>query len=344
MQYRRVLAIVGLLFLTACGGQAATNTPVTVGANDQTKPLTKITIAMPYVPNIQFAPFYLAKTQGYYQAEGLDVTFDYQYETDSVQRVANGSVQFGMAGGDSVLLARAQGLPVVTVATNSQRSPTVFYSKAELNIKTPADLKGKSIGIPGRFGASYIGLLALMYSNSLQESDLNIQEIGFAQIQALSEDKVQVASGYGNNEPIQLAKAGVKLNIIRVSDSFPLTSDGLITNENLIKEQPAVVQGFIKATMLGMRDVAADPAKAFSASLAEIPELQAADDATKALQQEVLTETIGYWQSDLTAKYGLGYTDLASWEATHSFLRSQGVLTKDVELGSAFSNQFIAQP
>ena len=100
MQYRRVLAIVGLLFLTACGGQTVANTAVTTGGNNQAKPLTKVTIAMPYVPNIQFAPFYLAKTQGYYEAEGLDVTFDYQYETDSVQRVANGSVHFGMAGGD----------------------------------------------------------------------------------------------------------------------------------------------------------------------------------------------------------------------------------------------------
>lgn len=342
MRYRRILAVVGLFFLAACGGQTAAPTVVT--GNDQAKPLTKVTIAMPYVPNIQFAPFYLAKTQGYYEAEGLDVTFDYQYETDSVQRVANGSVQFGMAGGDSVLLARAQGLPIMTVATISQRSPIVFYSKAELNIKTPADLKGKSVGIPGRFGASYIGLLALMYSNSLQESDLNIQEIGFAQVQALSEDKVQVASGYGNNEPIQLAEAGVKLNIIRVSDSFALTSDGLIVSESLIKEQPTVVMGFVKATLKGMSATIADPTQAFNNSLREIPELQAADDATKALQQKVLAETIGYWQTDLTAKYGLGFTDQATWQATHDFLRQQNILKQDVAVGESFVNGFIATP
>ena len=73
---------------------------------------------------------------------------------DVVQRIAQGTVQFGMASGDSILLARAQGLPVVTVATNSQRFAAVFFSKAESNIKTPADLKGKSVGIPGHFGAS----------------------------------------------------------------------------------------------------------------------------------------------------------------------------------------------
>lgn len=342
MRYRRILAVVGLFFLAACGGQTATPTAVT--GNDQAKPLTKVTIAMPYVPNIQFAPFYLAKTKGYYEAEGLDVTFDYQYETDSVQRVANGSVQFGIAGGDSVLLARAQGLPIVSIATISQRSPIVFYSKAELNIKTPADLKGKSIGIPGRFGASYIGLLALMYSNSLQESDLNIQEIGFAQVQALSEDKVQVASGYGNNEPIQLAEAGVKLNIIRVSDSLDLTSDGIIANENLVRDQSTVVLGFVRATLKGMSDTIADPTQAFNNSLSEIPELQSADEPTKALQQKVLAETIGYWQSDSTATNGLGFIDQRMWQETHNFLRQQGILKQNVVVRESFVNGFIATP
>lgn len=166
--------------------------------------LREITVAMPYIPNVQFAQYYVADKAGYYAAEGLKIKFDYNFETDVVQRIAQGTVQFGMASGDSILLARANGLPVVTVATVNQRFPAVFFSKAEANIKTPADLKGKTVGIPGHFGAIYIGLLAILYANNIQESDLNIQDIGFAQVPALTEGKVQVASGYGNNEPVQL--------------------------------------------------------------------------------------------------------------------------------------------
>lgn len=300
--------------------------------------LQEVVVAMPYIPNVQFSQFYVADKKGYYAAEGLKVTFDYNFETDVVQRVAQGTLQFGLASGDSVLLARAQGLPVRTVATNSQRFPTVFFSKAENNIVTPADMKGKTVGIPGRFGASYIGLRALLYANKMTEQDLNIQEIGFAQVAALSEDKVQVASGYGNNEPIQLAERGIKLNVIAVADSYMLASDGIISSEKLIADNPALVAAFVRATMHGMQDTIADPQAAFDMALGYIPEAQQGD---LALQRKVLEATLSYWQSDLTKQYGLGYSNPEAWKSTHSFLRAAALLQKDVPVEDAFTNAFL---
>ncbi len=362
---RRIsLALLAALLLAACGGTgpASTGAPTaapTTAAQAQPAPQSaptdapaaptaaaaqpprEITVAMPYIPNVQFAHFYIADKQGYYAAEGLKVTFDYNFETDVVQRIAQGTVQFGMASGDSVLLARAQGLPIVTVATNSQRFPAVFFSKAEANIKTPADLKGKSVGIPGHFGASYIGLLALLYANKMQESDLNVQDIGFAQVAALTEGKVQVASGYGNNEPVLLDQQGIKVNVIKVADFYPLASDGIVTAESLVKEQPDMVRGFVRATLKGMQDAIASPNQAFETSLAYIPELQKADAATQQLQRKVLEATLPYWQNDITAKQGLGYTDAKSWEATHTFMRDSGLLKSDVDISKAFTNEFL---
>jgi NitT/TauT family transport system substrate-binding protein len=318
--------LLAALLLVACGGPTQ--------ARD-------ITVAMPYIPNVQFAHFYVADKKGYYAAEGLKIKFDYNFETDVVQRVAQGTVQFGMASGDSILLARSQGAPVVTVATNSQKFPAVFFSKADANIKTPADMKGKSVGIPGHFGASYVGLLALLYANKMQESDLNVQDIGFAQVAALAEGKVQVASGYGNNEPIQLDQQGIKVNVIKVSDYYPLASDGIIASEGLIKDQTAVVRGFVRATLKGMQDVIANPEEAFAISLEYIPELKQADAATQQLQRKVLQETLPYWQSDVTAKQGLGYTEMTSWQATQTFMRDSGLLKSDVDLSKAFTNDFL---
>ena len=336
------LVLAGAL-LAACGatpnGGAAANPAGTQPTASAT--LAKVTLAMPYIPNVQFAHFYTAVAKGYYKAEGLDVSFDYKYETDSIKRVAQGTAQFGLAGGDSVLLARAQGLPVVTVATNSQRFATVFFSKAALDITKPEDLKGKSVGIPGRFGAAYIGLQALLYATKIAERDLNIQEIGFAQVAALSQDKVQVASGYGNNEPLQLEAQGVKVNMIHVSDFYPLASDGIITSEQMIAEKPELVRGLVRATLKGMQDVIANPDAAFSTTLDFVPELKTTDAATQKLQRQVLQATLPYWQSDLTAKNGLGYTDSASWQATHTFLRESGLLKADVDLTKAFTNAYL---
>src|SRR5262245_54490637 len=352
--FRRISMIVfATLILAACGAQVPAGSPAAAPATAPAptgapaaapaptaanQPLREITVAMPYIPNVQFAHFYVADKKGYYAAEGLKITFDYNFETDVVQRVAQGTVQFGMASGDSVLLARAQGLPVMTVATNSQKFPAVFFSKVDANIKTPADLKGKSVGIPGHFGASYIGLLALLYANKMQESDLNVQDIGFAQVAALSEGKVQVASGYGNNELVQLDQQGIKVNVIKVSDFYPLASDGIIAAESLIKEQPEVVRGFVQATLKGMRHVIADPDAAFNTALEFIPEAQR---SYLNLQRKVLQETLPYWQSDLNAKEGLGHTDIQSWQATHTFLRDSKLLKSDVDLSKAFTHDFI---
>jgi NitT/TauT family transport system substrate-binding protein len=328
-----------VLTIAACGAPQAV-APQATSVAPASAPRDVI-MAMPYIPNIQFAHFYVADTKGYYAEEGLKVTFDYNFETDVVQRVAQDTVQFGAASGDSVLLARSQGLPVVTVATMNQKFPIVFFSKQAAGITTPADLRGATVGIPGRFGASYIGLLALLYANQIAESELNIQEIGFAQVAALSQDKVQVVSGYGNNEPVQLRAQGVAVNVIRVADSFPLASDGVIVGEQLIDESPEEVRGFVRATLRGMQDVIADPDAAFQTSLAYIPELQSADAATQQLQRAVLQETLPYWQSDLTAARGLGTTDEASWQATHAFLRESGLLKGDVDLTKAFTNDFV---
>jgi putative riboflavin transport system substrate-binding protein len=337
------LVILTAVVLAACGGAAPAGTgaaqPAGAVAPAPTPgALREVTMAMPYIPNVQFAPFYVADKQGYYAAEGLKVSFDYNFQTDVVQRIAQGSVQFGNGSGPDVLLARAQGLPIVTVAAYSQKFPVVFFSKADANIKTPADLKGKSVGIPGHFGASYTGLLALLYANKMQESDLNVQDIGFAQVAALSEGKVQVASGYGNNEPVQLDQQGVKVNVIKVADFYPLASDGLITSESLIKGQPDMVRGFVRATLRGMQDTIENTDAAFKTALEYIPEAQRGD---LNLQRKVLQETLPYWQSEVTAKQGLGYVDMAQWQATLTFLRDSKLLKSDVDLSKAFTNEFI---
>jgi NitT/TauT family transport system substrate-binding protein len=331
MVRRFSLIILAAALLAACGA------PGLVGGG-QTR---EITMAMPYIPNVQFAPFYIADQKGYYAAEGLKVNFDYNFQTDVVERVTQGTVQFGNGSGPDVLLARAQGRPIVSIATYSQRFPVVFYSKADSNIKTPADLKGKTVGIPGHFGASYTGLLALLYANKMQESDLNIQDIGFAQVQVFSEGKVQVASGYGNNEPVQLAAQGIPVNLIKVADFYPLASDTIITGEALIKDQPDTVRGFVRATLKGMKDALANPDEAFTISLEYIKELKSADQPTQQLQRKVLQETLPYWQSELTAKEGLGYTDVQSWQATLTFLRDSKLLKSDVDLSKAYTNEFI---
>ena len=106
--YKKIMFWVLTLALLA--GCAAPTTPVpTATAN----PVIHVKLPMGYIPNVQFAPFYMAVERGYFKDAGIEVEFDYANETDGVALVGANTLQFSLVSGEQVLMARAQGLPVV---------------------------------------------------------------------------------------------------------------------------------------------------------------------------------------------------------------------------------------
>ncbi|MFV9506267.1 MAG: ABC transporter substrate-binding protein [Oscillochloridaceae bacterium umkhey_bin13] len=333
------------LLLAACGGQpAAAPTQIPVAPTEAPAAeagLRRVTLAMSFIPNVQFAPYYAAAANGHYAAEGLEVVFDYNFENDLVQRVANwpnDQVAFATASGTSTLLARQQGIPVKTVMTLYQEFPIVFFAKSSTGLRSAEDLIGKTVGIPGNFGESLYGLLALRYANQLDPSAFPVQEIGFTQAQAVLEDKVPVATGYAMNEPVILRQQGEAVDVLRVADIYNLAANGIVVSERLLAEDPELVRAFVRASLRGLQDTLDDPDAAFELSLGFIPEAQLSDVE---LQRQVLIESLPYWFNDLTDREGLGFTDRALWVATEEFMRSVGLLAGPVEVDSAFTNEFL---
>jgi NitT/TauT family transport system substrate-binding protein len=323
---KRILLLVTLgALITACGAQATT-TP-------QTEALVPVKLPLGYIPNIQFAPLYLAVEKGYFKDAGIEVEFDYSFETDAVALVGADELQFAVVSGEQVLLARAQGLPVVYVAAWYQQYPVAVVSKVDQNIKTPADLKGKKIGLPGLYGANYIGLEALLYSAGLTDKDVTLDSIGYNQVEALATDQEQAVSVYTTNEPIQLRAQGYDLNEIRVADYLKLASNGLITNEKTISNNPDLVRRMVKALLQGLADTIANPDEAYTLSKAHIPNLT---DADQAVQKEVLARSIELWKAKR-----LGFSDAQAWQNMQDTLLKMGLLEKPLEIDKTFTNEFL---
>ena len=318
-----VLILLGAL-ITACGSAAA-STPANT--------LVHIKLPVGYVANIQFAPLYVAIDKGYYRDAGIEIEFDYSLETDAVSLVGANNLQFAVVSGEQVLLARTQGLPIVYVAAWYQKYPVSVASKASQNIQTPADLKGKKIGLPGRYGANYIGLDALLYSAGLSENDVTLDSIGFNQVAALGADREQAVSVYTNNEPIQLRAEGYQINELRVGDYVQLASNGLITNEKTLGSNPDLVRRMVTATLKGLADTIANPDEAYTISEKYVPNLAQADAAT---QKQILSSSIDLWKANR-----LGYSDPQSWQNMQDTLLKMGLLKQPLDLTKAFTNEFI---
>ncbi|HEX9038433.1 MAG TPA: ABC transporter substrate-binding protein [Ktedonobacterales bacterium] len=328
------LAILSVLLfalpaLTGCGQSATTG-----GGSSALVPLT---VGLTYVPNIQFAPFYVAQSLGYYKAAGLNVTLrHHNFGEDEFAAIAAGRENAIFAGGDETLQARAKGLPLVYVANIFTEYPVTLITPASSPITSVADLKGHTIGVPGKYGATYIGLLALLRSAGLSTSDVNIQSIGYTQVPALIAGKVDAVMGYVNNEPIQFQKANFAIRTYPVASAQPLISNGLAAEEHELKTQPAAIKALIAATLKGVTYTIAHPQQAVTISQQFVPGLSDPTAAASALA--VLQATIPAITPNSAHP---GYNDPAAWQSMASFLSSSGQLTGSVDATKAFSNDYL---
>jgi NitT/TauT family transport system substrate-binding protein len=296
-----------------------------------------VSIKLPvgYIPNVQFAPLYVALDKGFYREAGLEVEIDYSMENDNTVLVATDTLQFAIVSGEQVLLARAQELPVVYVMAWYQQYPVAIASKVEAGIKNISDLRGKKIGLPGLFGASYIGAIALLDSAGLKESDVVLDSIGFNQVEVLMADKDDAVVVYAANEPVQLKKLGQEINLLKVSDAVNLVANGIITNEKTLAERPELVQAMVNATLKGLKYTTDHPEEAFEITKKYVENLAATDQN---VQMQVLLNSISQWQSPR-----LGFSSPEAWDNMQRILLQMGLLTKEQDLAKAFTNRFIPQ-
>jgi NitT/TauT family transport system substrate-binding protein len=336
MQTRRhpsfaLLFVMLSVILAACGGSVSSTGS---GSSGTPTALKNVSIGFGYIPDIQFSPFYVAQSKGYYRAAGLNVTFHHGFVNDVIVSMVQGHDTFVLATGDEELVARSKNLPVVDVSTIYQRYPVSLIVPANSSIHTLADIKGHTIGEPGPFGATHIGLLALLNHVHLSPSDVHLQSIGFTQVTALLTHKVDAVVGYSNNEPLQLRKEGLQVRTFDVSDYQPLVSNGIITTQSTLQNEPGVVRGFVQATIMGLKDVIANPAEAVQISKNYIQGMNV-DSAMSELQA-----TIPIWEGD--GHTALGYNDSATWQATEQFLVAQKIIPSVQDLSQAYTNSSLA--
>ena len=295
--------------------------------------LTKIRLPMGYIPNIQFAPFYVAVEKGYFREAGIELEFDYKFETDGVALVGAGELPFAVVSGEQVLLARAKGLPVTYIAAWYQQYPVSVVAKSEAGILVPQDLKGKKIGLPGLFGANYVGLRALLNAGKLTEQDVTLDSIGFNQVELVAAGQQDIVVGYTANEPIQLRSRGIAVTEMRVADYAQLAANGLLASEKVTQENPVLVQAFVEAFLKGLNDTITNPDEAMQLSEAHIPNFA---DLDAKVQREVLLTSIEQWRTDR-----LGYSDPQAWENMQDVLLDMGFIESKMDLSKAFTNEFI---
>ncbi|GAB3817682.1 ABC transporter substrate-binding protein [Tessaracoccus terricola] len=310
-----------LAALAACAPQEGRETPG--GTSEPTTGTTRLTVGLTYIPNVQFSPFYLAVAEDLFAKSGLDVTLRHHgAQEDAFGALLSGEEDVVFASSDEAVVSAAQAPELRTFATAYQTFPGVVIVPADSGITSVEDLRGKRIGIPGHFGSTYYSALAALHNAGMTEADVELTDIGFTQVAALTTAKVEAIVGFTNNETVQFQLSGFDVVEIPVqpADEASLVGPGLVTASGRLDDSvlARVAEGMLEA----QRMILEDPELAIAATEEHVPTL--ADDAQRESARAVLAATSKLWLRDGEASVEV---DAAAFERMGEFLVDVGIIS-----------------
>ncbi len=322
--------------LVACAAASPNTAPGATPAATEA-PLTKVSVALDWFPWSNHAGLYVARERGYYAEEGLEVDIFTPGDPSTVlQTVASGRDDFGINYQTGVLLAREQGVPVVSIMALVQHPLNSVMALEESGISSPEHLVGKKVGWPGIPDNEPL-LDTMLKSRGHSLDDVELVNVGFDLVPALISKEVDAVVGaYWVHESISAENQGFPVNIMRmeeygVPDFYELV---LVANERKIAENPDLVQRFVRATMRGYQDAIADPQGAVQL-LGEVrPEVDLS------IERPGVDLLAPLWKPDDGQSFG--WQEEGRWVEFADWMRQGGLLTSQIDAASAFDNRFVA--
>ena len=322
--------------LRGAGFGIAAATGVAAGSGPSTKVVaaaqstTEATLALDWYPNANHAGLYLARERAYFTATGLELEiYTPSDPTVVLQTVGSGQDTFGISYQTDVLLARAQGVPVVSIAALVQHPLLGIMSLQNQGITRPADLAGKQVGYPG-LPSQEAFLATMLEADGASLDDVELVNVGFDLVPAaISGQLAGVMGAYWTHETILAEREGYPVSLLRVEewgvpDYYELV---LTASESTIAGQSDLVAAFLRAVTQGYTDAAADPTAALAALAA------ASDDVDVEVEEEGIALLIPQWLDGSTP---FGHQDAARWSAYAAWMAERGLIPADLDLDGAF--------
>lgn len=318
-----------LTTLLSCTGQDLTETPME-------GQLQHVTLMLDWVPNTNHTGFFVAQDKGYYKEVGLEVEIIEPGEVYAEQAVLGGAADFGISFQEQVTLARADGIPIISIAAIIQHNTSGFASRSELNIASPADWEGLRYG---SFGNPFEEptLKVLMECAGGDFAELEIVDTGFADpLALLDEEQTDLAWIFYAWQGTQAKLQSIQLNIVMMEDWFDCIPDYytpvLITSEETLQTQPEIVSAFLEGVSKGYTYAIRNPDEAALILLEAVPELD--EDLVRTSQAWLSPR----YQAD-AARWG--EQKLTVWEDYANWMFQYGIIPEALDAASAFSNEFL---
>ena len=309
-------------------------------SSGESNELTPVTLQLKWVPQAQFAGYFVALEKGYYEDEGLNVTIA-PGGPDIVpeQQVANGAAQIGVDWVASLLPHQEQGMPLVEIAQIYQKSGLQLVTMKDSGIDSPEDLAGKSVG--NWMGGNEFELLALFDKYQLDKNkDFEFVKQAFTMDQFLT-GELDAASVMTYNEYHVVLESGVPasdLNIIDMNEEgVAMLEDNLFANSEWLEDNKEVAAKFVKASIKGWQEAIKNPEEAVDIIMSQVEE----GSTTKEHQLVMMEEVAKLVVPDGFDAANIGVIDADMYQQTADIALKYGVIEKEVDITKSFTTEIM---
>jgi ABC-type nitrate/sulfonate/bicarbonate transport system substrate-binding protein len=321
---------IALIALTAAVAVAASLAACGRTAGD----LEPAVVSLDYVPNTNHTGLYVALDKGWYAEEGIDLEIQTPSDPSAALRqVGAGNTEFGVSFQEEVTIARASGIPVVSIAAVIQHNTSAFAALATSGITRPSEFEGRryaSYALP--IEPAILG--SLMACDGGDPSLVEFVDVGFDVFPALVGGQVDLAWLFMGWDGVQAELQGVELA------TFPLYGSCvpdyytpvLIAGEGTLADKGDLTERFLRATVRGYEFAIANPEESAEILITYTPE--ANPDLIRASQAYLSPR----YQDDAPA---WGVQERAVWEGLSTWMAENGLIDAPIDVDAAFTTEYM---
>jgi putative hydroxymethylpyrimidine transport system substrate-binding protein len=337
---KKLVAVLVAIAVVAVGAGLASASGSS-GTTVKAANLTKVKLVLNFAPGGYYANLIAGEAQGFFRRQGLDVAFIVPASgADPAKRVANCATDMGIVHSTDVLLARAQGLPLVSVGTTHQYGTLEVLCPASKHVRKLTDLYGKTYGLTG-IPADRVMFEQMLKLNHVDESKIHVVVAGFAGVPQLLVGRLDCYEGISWYEPI-LYNIALKKPANDPSTTTALLyykhgiprfyTFGIVTSSSFLSQHGAVVRRFMAAWAKATQWSIAHPASATADLLKAYPTL----DKTSSLA--IWKASAKVMSSPETKAHCLGWQSPTVFSGLEKFLFANKLISKHVAVNAAMTD------
>lgn len=330
----RLGAVIALLALVAVPAACSRSAP-----QEDAAALQPVTLMLNWTPNNHHAGIYAALGRGWYEEEGIALSIVEPGDTQVEQVVGAGRAAFGLAQAESLLPAREQGVPVVSIATVLPSNDSALMALGTEGISRPRDLQGKTYG--GFGGPLETELIRRLVTCDGGDPDtVAFVEVGDVDyLGGLNQDRFDFAWVFNGWDVVAARDvAGADIATIPFAEHLDCIPDWytpiVITGERTASEDPELVRAFLAATRRGYELADREPEEAARLLLAAVD-----------LDPELVEASAAYHAGRYVAGgRPWGTQDPQVWQRFAEFLAEAGLTGETVDAARAFTDEYLPEP